>query len=72
MRIATAGKRRGKPETDEGMKEVWWGEKISANHPSQAQGFGIGDMLTAVTSDGEVTSDEDSNSGKETGEAGNR
>ena len=44
------------------MKGVWWGEKISENHPSQAQGFEVGDMLTAGTSDGEVTPDEDSNS----------
>ena len=48
------------------VKEEWSGKKISANHPSQAQGLGIGDMLTAGTSDGEVTSDEDSNSGSST------
>ena len=63
---AEFAKRRGLPKTDVVVKEVWWGEKISANHPSQAQGFGIGDTLTAGTSDGEVTSDEDSNSGSST------
>ena len=41
-----SSKRRGKPRTDEVVKEVWWGKKISANHPSQPQGFGIGEMLT--------------------------
>ena len=48
------------------VKEEWSGKKISVNHPSQAQGFGIGDMLTAGTLDGEVTSNEDSNSGSST------
>ena len=59
-------KRRGQPETDEVVKEVWWGKKISANHPSQTQGFGIEDMLTAGTSDGEVTPDEGRKSGSRT------
>ena len=63
---AEFAKRRGQPETDEVMIEVWWGKKISANHPSQAQEFGIGDMLTTGTSDGEVTSDKDGNRGSST------
>ena len=63
---AEFAKRRGQLETDKVMKEVWWGENISANHPSQAQGFGIGDMMTAGTLDGEVTPDEDGNSGSST------
>ena len=51
-------KRREQPGTDEVVKEVWWGKKISANHPSQPQGFGIGEMLTAGTSEGEATPEE--------------
>ena len=56
----------GHLSTDIVVKEEWSGKNISANHPSQAQGFGIGDMLTAETSDGEVMTDEDSNSGSST------
>ena len=41
-------KRQGKPGTDEVVKEVWWGKKISTDHPSQPQGFGIGEMLTGA------------------------
>ena len=55
-------KRRGKPGTDEVVKEVWWGKKISANNPSQPQGFGIGEMQTGGTSEGEATPEEGSKS----------
>ena len=51
-------KRQGKPGTDEVVQEVWWGKKISTDHPSQPQGFGIGEMLTGGTSEGEVTPEE--------------
>ena len=51
-------KRQGKPGTDEVVKEVWWGKNISADHPSQPQGFGIGEMLTGGTSEGEATPEE--------------
>ena len=44
------------------VKERWWGKKISANHPSQPQGFGIGEMLTGGTSEGEATPEEGSKS----------
>ena len=57
---------RGQPGTDVVVEEEWLEKRISANHPSQAQGFGIVNMLTAVTSDGRVTTDEDSNNGSNT------
>ena len=50
--------RRGQPGTDEVVKEVWWGKKISTNQPSQPHGFGIGEMLTGGTSEGEATPEE--------------
>ena len=56
---------QGQPGTNV-VEEEWSEKRISADHPSQAQGFGIGNMLTAETSDGEFTTDEDSNIGSST------
>ena len=47
--------RQGKPTTDEVVQEEWWGKQINTDHPSQPHGFGIGEMLTGGTSEGEAT-----------------
>ena len=56
---------QGQPGTNV-VEEEWSEKRISADHPSQAQGFGIGNMLTAGTLDGDDTTDQDSNSGSNT------
>ena len=59
---------QGQPGTTV-VDEEWSEKRISADHPSQAQGFGIGNVLTAGTSDGDDTTDQDSNSGSNTSES---
>ena len=44
-------------------------KKIRADHPYQAKEFGIGNMLTAGTSDGDDGKDQDSNCGSKTTES---
>ena len=56
---------QGQPGTNV-VEEEWSEKRISADHPSQAQEFKIGNMLTAGTSDGDDTTDQDINSGSNT------
>ena len=57
----------GQPGTNV-AEEEWSEKRIIADHPSQAKGFGIGNMLTAGTSDGDDMTDQDRNSGSNTSE----
>ena len=61
---------RAQGQSNTNTVEGGWSEKkIRADHPTQAQGFGIGNMLTAGTSDGDDEKDQDRNSGSKTMES---
>ena len=46
--------------------ERWSEKRIRADHPTQTQEFGIGNILTAVTSNGDDKKDQESNSRRKT------